>query len=164
MKRLVVVRHAKAAKAESRGGDFDRPLAPRGEEDAVEMGRRIAHSKVHADALVTSPAARTLATARLIARELDFPWTEIRTVKSAYLADPTILLGIVRTFDERSECALLVGHNPGVSELAQDLVRGFAQDLPTGAVVAIDLPTDTWAGVKRGSGSLRSYDYPKNVS
>ena len=164
MKRLIIVRHAKAAKAEPHGEDFTRPLALRGEEDAAEMGRRLARSKVHPDAIVTSPAQRTLATARIIARELDFPWDEIRAAKSAYLTDAGDLLDLVRALDVRVEAALLVGHNPSVTELAQELVRGFAQDLPTGAVVSIDLPADTWAGVKRGSGSLRAYDYPKNIS
>ena len=162
MKRLLVVRHAKAAKAEGRGEDFDRPLAPRGEHDAAEMGRRLARNKAHPGAILTSPAERALATAKLIARELDFPWDEIRTVKSAYLADASKLLNLVRGIDERVESALLVGHNPGISELARALTRNFAQDLPTGAVVSVDLPADTWAGVRRGSGSLRFYDYPKN--
>jgi phosphohistidine phosphatase len=163
VKRLIIVRHAKAVKAEPRGEDFTRPLARRGEEDAAEMGRRLARCKVHPDAIVASPAQRTLATARLIARELDFPWDEIRAAKPAYLADAGDLLGLVRELDVGVESALLVGHNPGVTELAQELVRGFAEDLPTGAVVTIDLPADTWAGVKRGSGSLRAYDYPKNA-
>jgi phosphohistidine phosphatase len=162
VKRLLIVRHAKAEKNAAHGGDFGRALAPRGEADAVEMGRRLARGKVHPEAIVTSAAERTLATARLIARELDFPWEEIRTVKSIYLADVGTLLGVVRGLDDGAELALLVGHNPGVSELAQELVRNFSQELPTGAVVAIDLPADTWAGVRRGSGSLRSYDYPKN--
>jgi len=69
----------------------------------------------------------------------------------------------VRFFDERAESAMIVGHNPGVSELAHALTRGFTEELPTCAIVTIDLPADTWAGVKRGSGSLRSYDYPKNA-
>ena len=163
MKRLLIVRHAKAEKAAPRGGDFDRPLAPRGETDAVEMGRRLARDKTHPDAIITSPAARALATARHIARELDFPWDEIRTVKSIYLADGGTLLEVVRKLDDRAEIALIVGHNPGVSELARSLVRDFAQELPTGAVVAIDLPADTWPGVRRGNGTLRSYDYPKNI-
>jgi len=163
MKRLIIVRHAKAAKVGSRGGDFERPLAPRGEEDAVEMGRRLARCKVHPDTIITSSAARTLATARLIARELDFPWADIRPEKQAYLAEAGTLLDLVRELDDRTESALFVGHNPGVSELAQALVRTFEQDLPTGAIVTIDLPADTWAGVKRGSGSLRAYDYPKNA-
>jgi phosphohistidine phosphatase len=162
VKRLIVVRHAKAEKAAPRGRDFDRPLAPRGVGDATEMGRRLARSRVHPDAIVSSPAERALATARLVARELDFPWDDIRTVKAAYLADEAVLLGLVHELDDGAESALIVGHNPGISELAQALTRNFEQDLPTGAVVAIDLPADTWAGVKRGSGSLRSFDYPKN--
>jgi len=164
VKRLLIVRHAKAEKVAPRGGDFDRPLAPRGEGDATEMGRRLARGKVHPDAIVTSPAERALATARLIARELDFPWEEIRTVKSAYLADVGTLMAVVRRIDEGAESALLVGHNPGISELAHALTRNFDQDLPTGAVVSIDLAADTWASVRRSSGSLRSYDYPKNTS
>jgi len=162
VKRLIVVRHAKAAKAEGHGRDIDRPLAPRGENDAAEMGRRLARHKAHPGLILTSPAERALATAKLIARELDFPWDEIRTVKSAYLADASTLLDLVRGIDERVETALLVGHNPGISALAQALARTFAQELPTGAVVSVDLPADTWAGVRRGSGSLRFYDYPKN--
>lgn len=162
MKRLFIVRHAKAVRAEPRGEDFDRPLAPRGEEDAAEIGRRLARSQTHPGAIVTSPALRALATAKLIARELDFPWDEIRTAKSAYLAGPGTLLELVRGLDDRVESALLVGHNPGISELAQALVRNFEQDMPTGAVVAVDLPVDTWGGARRGGGTLRLYDFPKN--
>jgi len=162
VKRLFIVRHAKAARAEPRGDDFDRPLAPRGEGDAVEIGRRLARGGTHPGAIVTSPARRALATAKLIARELDFPWDEIRTAKSAYNAGAGALLELVRGLDDLAESALLVGHNPGVSELAQALARNFEQDLPTGAVVAVDLPADTWAGVRRGTGNLHFYDSPKN--
>ena len=162
MKRLILVRHAKAEKSAPRGGDHARPLAPRGEADAVEMGRRLARGSVHPDAMVASTAERTLATAKLIARELDFPWNEIRTEKAAYLADVGTLLELVRGLDDAAESALLVGHNPGITELAHALVRGFGEEMPTCAVVAIDLPADTWAGVRRGSGSLHWYDYPKN--
>jgi phosphohistidine phosphatase len=162
VKRLIVVRHAKAAKTGPRGGDFERPLAPRGEEDAVAMGRRIARREAHPAAIVTSPAERALATAKLIARELDFPWDEIRSAKTAYLADAGKLLDLVREIDDRAQVALLVGHNPGISELASGLVRAFSEELPTCAVVSIDLAADTWARVRRGSGSLRFFDYPKN--
>lgn len=162
MKRLIIVRHAKAEKSAPRGGDFARPLAPRGTADAAEMGRRLARRGVQPETIVTSPAERALATARLVARELDFPWDEIRSAKRAYLAEERTLLDLVRELDAGAESALLVGHNPGITELAQALVRSFVEELPTGAVVAIDLPADTWAGVRRGSGSLHWYDFPKN--
>ncbi len=54
------------------------------------------------------------------------------------------------------------GTTPGSRNWRRRWCRDFEQDLPTGAVVEIDLPVDTWAGVRRGGGSLRSYDYPKN--
>lgn len=160
MKRLLIVRHAKAAKAGPRGRDADRELSERGEDDAVEMGRRLAARGEHPDTVVCSTAARTLQTARLICRELDFPWGEIRTVKAAYLADLETLLDLVRAVDEPARTALLVGHNPGCTELAQALARDFGQELPTCAVVALDLPADTWCGVRRRSGDLRWYYFP----
>lgn len=162
MKRLLIVRHAKALKGGSRGGDFERELAPRGEDDAAEMGRRLTRREGRTDAIVSSPAQRALDTAKLFARELDFPWNQIRTLKPAYLADAGVLLDLVRGFDEPAQSVLLVGHNPGVSELARNLAAGFELSLPTAAVVAVDLPSDTWACVRAGNGSLRWYDYPKN--
>ena len=161
MKRLIVVRHAKASKDDPRLRDLDRPLAPRGERDAPEMARRLVRAGLMPDALVASPARRTLETARLIARELDFPWSEIRGERRVYEADAGGLLEVVRETESRHECLMLVGHNPGVTELAQALVPAFREELPTAAVVAIDLPADTWAVLRRGSGSLRLYDYPK---
>ena len=159
MKRLLIVRHAKAIKAGPRGRDADRALSERGADDATEMGRRIAARGTHPDAVVCSPAARALETARLICRELDFPWREILAVKAAYQADVETLVELVRAIDEPAQTALLVGHNPGCTELAQALARDFGQELPTCAVVALDFPADTWRGVRRRSGDLRWYDY-----
>lgn len=160
MKRLIIVRHAKAVKSGGHGKDFDRALSERGLDDAVGMGRRLARRGAHPDAVVSSPAARALETARALCRELDFPWNEIRTAQQAYLAELETLLGLVHGLDERAETALLVGHNPGCTELAQTLARDFAQELPTCAVVVLELPADTWAGVRRSSGGLGWYEYP----
>lgn len=162
MKRLVIVRHAKAEKAGARQRDFDRPLAERGHGDAVEAGRRLARRGVHPGALVSSPARRTLETARLIARELDFPWAEIVLPQEAYAADVSTLLGLVRAIDDRAACAVLVAHNPGVSDLAHALVCGFAAGLPTCAVAAVDLAVDAWALARPGSGRLLFFETPKS--
>jgi phosphohistidine phosphatase len=128
------------------------------------MGRRLAGNGMHPDAVVCSPAVRALETARIISRELDFPWDEIRTAGEAYLADCDTLLDLVRGLDDRAGRALFVGHNPGCSELAHALVRGFSQELPTCAVLWVDLAADTWAGVRRRCGTLRWYDWPGSLS
>jgi phosphohistidine phosphatase len=161
LKRLIIVRHAKADKKDQRLKDFDRPLTARGEKDAAEMGRRLARRGLHPDTVVSSPALRALATAKLIARELDFPWAEIRLETEAYEADAGALVSIVRSLDDRAEIAMIVGHNPGVTALAQTLVRTFTADLPTSAVVVLDLAVDAWAGVRSGSGRLSLFDAPK---
>jgi phosphohistidine phosphatase len=161
MRRLVVLRHAKAEKEPPRKGDFDRALSPRGEADAAEAGRRLAALGVVPDAIVASPARRTLETAKIVARELDFPWGDIRVEKDAYLADAETLLRIVQESDDAAEIVLLVGHNPGVSELAQALARRFAEDLRTSAFAAIDCAADTWGRVRPGCGSLRWHEIPR---
>ena len=162
MKRLVILRHAKAEKDAARRVDSDRALAPRGEADAAGMGRIFVLRGVHPDAIVASPARRALQTAKIVARELDFPWSEIRHEKQAYLADPETLLDIVREAPDEIGTLLLVGHNPGVSELAHALARRFAEELPTCAAVAIDCAVDTWARVQPGCGSLRWYEVARH--
>lgn len=161
MKRLLVLRHAKAEKESGRGGDFERPLAPRGRADAAEAGRVLALRGTHPDAVLASPARRALETARIVARELDFPWDDIRPEKRAYLADADTLLELLQEADDGARALLLVAHNPGVTELAQALVRRFAEELPTCAVVAIDCAVDTWGRVRPGCGTLRWYEVPR---
>lgn len=162
MKRLVIVRHAKAEKAAGRQRDFDRPLAERGRRDAAEMGRRLVARGVHPGAVVASPALRTLETARLIARELDFPWAEIQLPPQAYDADEATLLALVRALDDRAAVALLVAHNPGVTLLAQALVPRFDAEFPTAGVAAVDLAIDAWGVARPGCGHLVFFDGPKS--
>lgn len=160
MKRVILVRHAKASHPPGLE-DRDRPLGTRGECDAPEMGRRLARRGVQPGAIVSSPAQRALATARLIARELGYPRDEIGLDERIYEAEAGDLLEVVRGADGRIETLMLVGHNPGMTELAVVLAPDFREELPTCAVVALDLPADTWKGVRRGSGHLCFRDVPK---
>jgi phosphohistidine phosphatase len=161
VKRLLILRHAKAEKDAPRRDDFERALSPRGEADAMEAGRRLAARGTVPDAIVSSPAQRALQTAKIVARELDFPWGSIRREKVAYLADAETLLRVAQLCEEDVGVLMLVGHNPGVSELVRALVRRFDEDLPTCAVAAIDCAADTWGGVRPGCGSLRWFEVPR---
>jgi len=160
VKRLILLRHAKAEKEGPRGGDAARPLAPRGVADAEALGRTLALAATRIDSIVASPARRALETARLVARELDHPWDAIRIERAAYLADPGTLLRLVHQADEDAQSLLLVGHNPGITELAHLLARRFSEELPTCGAVAIDCAVDTWGGLRPGCGSLRWYEPP----
>jgi phosphohistidine phosphatase len=162
VKRLIVVRHAKAEKAEAHRSDFERPLAGRGRRDAAEMGHRLARRGIQPDAVVSSPAPRALETARIVARELDFPWSEIQLRDRAYEAGGREWLSLLRELHDPVQCAMIVGHNPGLTELVQTLVTAFSAQLPTAAVAVLDLAVDSWATLRAGSGSLLLFDSPKS--
>lgn len=163
MKRLFLLRHAKSSWDDPARADFDRPLAPRGERDAPRIGQRL-RARLDAPAvIVTSPAARALATAELVARELGLPREALRTEPELYLASPAAILTVAARQDNDLASLLLVGHNPGITELVNRLLPAMALDnLATAGVVVIDADTVHWRAVVRARCTLAHYDYPKN--
>jgi phosphohistidine phosphatase len=164
VRRLWLVRHAKAARAGEPHADFARPLAKRGVEDAGRIAERLRRHGVRPARLVTSPAARALQTARIVAAALGFPSDGIAVKPRLYLAEPGTILAVVAAEDAAVDSLLLVGHNPGLSELVQRLLPGFAAtDLPTAAVVGLELAgAAAWADVATCEARLAYYDFPKN--
>ncbi len=162
MKQLILFRHAKSS-WEDGVGDVDRELAGRGERDAPRMGKRLKARHARPDLIVASHAARARRTAELVAQALGTKQKEIRTEPALYLASPDDILGVVAALDDSLSCVLLVGHNPGLTELANRLLPDLALDnLPTSGVVAIDLSTTTWRDAATAGAKLAYYDYPKN--
>ena len=163
MKRLTLLRHAKSSWKEPSGSDVDRPLNRRGKRDAPDMGRRLAKARFLTDAVITSPARRARKTARLVASEIGFADGDIMTEERIYEADVGDLVGIVREFDETLSRVLLVGHNPGFTDLANRLSGERIPNVPTCGVVVIEFPVRSWKDVGRGKGRMVHFDFPKNL-
>jgi len=165
MKRLTVVRHAKSSWNDPRAADHDRKLSGRGERDAPRMGRRLRARNVKPSLILSSTAERALATARIIAVELELP-SEFPTAEpELYHAWPYTILDIVRRQDDACSDLMIVGHNPGFTEFVNALIPDFRLDnLPTAGVVAVELDVDSWRDVEAGSARLLFYDYPKNTA
>jgi phosphohistidine phosphatase len=164
MKRLLLLRHAKAVPAEEPLADIARPLAERGERDARRIGERLRQHARGALRILTSPALRTLQTAQLVATALDHAHDGIMIERQLYLAEPKTLKAAIAARDAAIESLLVVGHNPGLTELVHELLPDFGvDDLPTCAVVALDYPTGTtWTNLATARGRLAYYDFPKN--
>lgn len=163
MKHLILLRHAKSSWKNSTLDDADRPLAERGERDAPRMGERLEARGARPTLLLTSPARRALRTAEIVGRALGLGQERTRTVPELYLASPDEMRGVVAAQDDAHDCLLLVGHNPGLTELVNELLPGLALDnLPTAGVVGIDLAASTWSAAARMRGRLSYLDYPKN--
>ncbi|MBS9475685.1 SixA phosphatase family protein [Ancylobacter radicis] len=163
MLRLFLLRHAKSAWPEG-VPDRDRPLAPRGERGAAAIGAYMAENHlVPAHALV-SPARRTLETWDIATR--DWPTHEPPVFEEGiYEASADGLMEIIRAQNGRSPL-MLVGHNPGMEELAARLLKRAHRlkvlpKYPTGALAVIDLPSDDWARLAAGEGELERFVTPR---
>jgi phosphohistidine phosphatase len=163
MKRLILLRHAKSSWTDSSLADAERPLSARGERDAPRMGERLRERGTQPDVIVASPAARARRTAKLIARALRYPETEIRLEPDLYLAAPDAILGVVGQAGAATT-VIVVGHNPGLTALVHRLMPELdLDDLPTAGAVAIDFETDRWTDLLDATRRLVYYDYPKNT-
>jgi phosphohistidine phosphatase len=162
-KRLILLRHAKAAAPESARNDFERPLTERGESDARLMGTRLRARHAAPTLVVSSPARRAQRTAEIVAHALDYPLEAVALDGRLYLADPDTIMAVVAGQDEALASVLVVGHNFGISDAARRLAPTLPVDeLPTAGVVALDSDAATWAAFGRSRVALRYYDFPKN--
>jgi phosphohistidine phosphatase len=163
LKRLTLFRHAKSSWDDASLADHDRPLAPRGRKDAPRMGTRLRARKSRPSLILTSTAKRARQTAKLVAKAIGYPREFLQTDPELYLADTEAILRVVAAQDDGFADLMLIGHNPGFTDLANLLVSALELDnLPTAGVVAIDLPVDRWAEISPGRGELAYYDFPKN--
>lgn len=156
-RRLVVVRHAKSAWPDD-VPDPQRPLNPRGRRDAPAAGRWIRDRVGHLDAAVCSPATRTRQTWALLASELDGAPDPVFDDR-VYAASEETLLAVVRGIAADVGSVLLLGHNPGVSDLVLTLT-GEQLEMKTSAIAVLGL-TGPWADAAPGRATLVDQSTPR---
>lgn len=143
MKTLLLMRHAKSSWDNSRLTDYERPLNERGRRDAPRMGRLLRHEGLPPDLIITSSAKRAATTAELVALELSLD-SDIRYTEMLYLADPDTYIRLARQLGDDIETLLMVGHNPGIQELVEQLTDQ-EEEMSTAALVYIRAPIRKWS-------------------
>lgn len=169
-KTLRLLRHAKASLANGPGADHDRPLESRGQRAAILVGAYLVQRGSLPALALCSSARRAVETLECVAAQL--PRTpRVVLDDDLYLASPTTLLERLRQIDEDVESALIVGHNPGIAELARSLARRGDRDalerlgrrFPTGALAELRFPAMCWGEIEFHSGALSDYSTPKDL-
>ena len=163
MKTLTLIRHAKSSWKNMGLADYDRPLNKRGKRDAPMMGRRLAERGFDTGLMMTSPAARAVATAEAIAEEIEYPLTEIVANERLYGADQFELLEVIRGIDDSLDEVVLVGHNPGLTDLVDYLSAHPIGNVPTCGIVELVLDVDSWALIDRTRPTNVDFDYPRKL-
>ncbi len=161
MKTLTLLRHAKSSWAEPALRDFDRPLNDRGKRDLPRMAARFVEEHDPPELIVSSPARRARKTARGFAKGVGSNKEEVSFDERIYEAYLDTLLEVIWSLDDSLGDVMLVGHNPGFTELCEWLSGAGIANMPTCALARIELDVARWSDVGRGSGSLVGYDYPK---
>jgi phosphohistidine phosphatase len=151
VKRLTLMRHANAQWKDPQISDFDRPLNRRGQGEAEAMARRLVELKLIPTVLLRSSARRAQQTADIVARELGISARSMRSEESLYLASAADILRLIRATGPRIPHLMIVGHNPGITDVANLLAPAFQLELVTAAMCSITFDTRVWVDVDTGN-------------
>lgn len=164
-RRLVLLRHAKSS-WEHALPDVERPLSPRGRRDARAAGSWLVEHVGRPDLVLCSPSVRTRQTwARVREAEPDVLGTvPVRFEAAIYEAWSETLLDLARALPDDVRAAVLVGHGPGLPDLAERLNR-VSGDGPIGKFrtsgVAVFSVAGPWHALGPGTARLTAYAVPR---
>lgn len=166
-RQLVLVRHAKSAWDDPTLSDHDRPLATRGRRALPRLQSHLASLGREPDVVLCSSSRRTRDT--LAGVRSAFPRAiTVEVEERLYGASAGDLLGRLRNVDEAARCVVVIGHNPGLQDLAVLLAGGGDDDasaqlqrkFPTAAAVTISVDGD-WADLGIGASRIESLFTPR---
>ena len=177
MLKLMLLRHAKSdrSKDASARGDHARPLSERGRRSATLMGKHMLARKYVPSLVLCSTAERTRATWDLVREALEAS-PEVQYEDALYLADWPKLLEAVRATPDAPSPLLMIGHNPGMEQLAmamtakakssaaRALANVMAEKFPTGALAVLSFRGESWEDIKPGRGRLADFVRPKDIA
>ena len=172
MRQLLLLRHAKSSWDDRELPDHARPLNPRGRLAAATMRDTMTSLGLAPDVVLLSSSLRTRQTLQALEPWADTPLVE--PMDTLYLATAAVLMKTLKAVPETVRSVLLVGHNPGLHELAMRLVgahamsyenpdlRQLAEGYPSGALAEFTVP-GPWSALDDGGGRLVRFLCPRDL-
>jgi len=168
MRRLILLRHAKSDWNAVGTADRDRQLVPRGAESALKVGAYMARHGLIPDLVLCSTAKRARTTWDLVAKAFSAS-PKIVYEDRLYEVDAKSILDVVKATGPDVHALLVVGHNPGLRDLADLLIASgdvetrqrLLEKLPTAGLAVIDFPVDDWAKLHPKAGRLDRFVAPR---
>jgi phosphohistidine phosphatase len=170
MRRLILLRHAKSDWTGIGLKDRDRGLASRGRDSAPRVGAYMAHHALIPDLVLASTATRARDTWGLVAEAFRKPPPVIYEEK-LYETDPKAIFDVIKSTERDIHVLLVVGHNPGLRDLAELLIASgdvdarqrLLEKFPTAGLAVIDFPIDDWGKLHPQSGRLDRFVAPRQL-
>jgi phosphohistidine phosphatase len=161
MKKLFLVRHAKSSWNYSELSDFERPLNKRGRRDASFMAKLLSQQGVSPDKIVSSPANRAVTTALFFCDPLSYNFDDISLKAKLYEASSEEILDVIRNLDNSFNDVMLFAHNPGLTDLANNLIDNSIDNIPTCGIVSLNLKIKSWEEINPKNSEKIFFEYPK---
>ena len=159
MKKLYIIRHAKSSWKDISLNDFDRPLTQRGRNDALLMANKLIELNISPDLIISSPSKRTKCTVDIITTQMGYT-NEIIYEDKIYESNMITLKNVIKNINNSKNVVFLVGHNPGLNMLAEDLF-GFLKNIATTGIIAIEFDCESWSEISSKNSRFIEYMYPK---
>ncbi|HYX76555.1 MAG TPA: histidine phosphatase family protein [Gaiellaceae bacterium] len=163
---LYLLRHAKSSWADPGLADRERPLAPRGRRDAKRIAKHLRQLGVAPELVLCSPAVRTRETLELVRPALAA--STVALEEDLYGASSDRLLARLRRVPGAVASVMLVGHNPGLHQLALSLASAgnelgrLEAKFPTAALATLQIPKP-WSRLEPGDATLSAFVVPKQL-
>jgi phosphohistidine phosphatase len=168
VKRLYLLRHAKSSWKDPSLADHDRPLAGRGRRAAKQIAEHLRRSGIQPELVICSSSRRTRETLERIRSVLGDE--TVRIEREVYAAGEQGLLERLRRLPDEVDSVMLIGHNPGLQNLAFSLARSedaavdrLAQKFPTGALATFEIEEESWRSLQPGTAKLVDYVTPREL-
>ncbi len=167
MVRLYILRHAKSSWKTEGLDDFHRPLNARGRKAAPAIGNYMQQHSIFPDLILCSAAVRARETLDLVLASLEGdPAVEID--EGLYLAGAGTLLDRLRRLDDGPDSVMVIGHNPGLHDLALSLAAPDTQQVPvakypTAALTELRFSGRRWSDIAPGTGDVVRFVAPRTL-
>ncbi|HJE03192.1 SixA phosphatase family protein [Aliarcobacter thereius] len=160
MREIILIRHAKSSWKDISLDDFSRPLNKRGEKDAPFMAKKLKSLIQTPDLIISSPSLRTKLTLKSFLDEFKYK-KDVVFEKNIYEAPLENLLDVLKNIENKHNTIFFIGHNPGFNLLADYLLGGFTENIPTSGILKMSLDINSWSELKEDCASLEFFIYPK---
>lgn len=163
MKTLIISRHGKAAPALENQHDRLRELTPRGQKDAEIIARELQRKDIIPGLILTSPAVRSVETARFLAKYMEIPGSAVAAHDILY-GDFTIeLFPFLDTICPEERVVLIVGHNPSLLLVIEFLSGLVLVRFPTLTTIVLEFEVKQWSELTEKKGTLRQLFIPREL-
>ena len=160
MKKLFLIRHAKSKWDETLFGDYERSISKKGKKDLLAIGSYLAIEGIKPDLVLSSCALRAQQTTDTLVARLQYEG-KVYYLKELYQTPMESLVEIIQAQEENINTLFVIGHNPQLQELANNLLNEHISKLPTLGVIAITLEIEEWNEIEDAKGELDFFIYPK---